>query len=152
MISKRPIRFLIGITENLGFAAGNVALALNKYMPDDDYDIIIYYTSLNQADLLALRKIPKVRLVPFRLPTSFSDLMLERLPRESKFRDLNHLMCFCHFEAFALLSQYRTVVWLDADISIQASLAEIVNFKPFGITSDTPWSVQINFTQPIRFL
>ena len=146
---KRPLAFLLGISANLGFAAGNVALGLQKYMAAEDYDVLIYHSTLDGRDRAALEKIPHVRLVPFSFDTHFSDLMLKRLPSDSRFRDPNRLMCLSHFEAFALLAQYNTVVWLDADLSIQGNLKDIRSFRPFGITSDTPWTIQSNFTRPI---
>jgi len=146
---KRPLAFLLGISENLGFAAGNVALGLQKHLPDEDYDVLIYYSSLNDQDRAALEKITHVRVVPFNFDAHFMDLMLARLPSNSRFRNVNSLMCLSHFEAFALLAQYSSVVWLDADLAIQGNLKDIRSFKPFGITSDSPWTVQNNFTQPI---
>ncbi len=146
---KKRLAFLLGITGNLGFAAGNVALGINKYMRGGDYDIVIYHSGLKSADAAAFERVPNVRLVPFEFRQSFVASMLERLPRQSRFKDAAHLMCFCHFEAFRLLREYENVVWLDADISIQASIDEITDFSPFGITSDEPWTVQNNFTHAI---
>ncbi|HUC16222.1 MAG TPA: glycosyltransferase family 9 protein [Acetobacteraceae bacterium] len=146
---KRPLAFLLGISENLGFAAGNVALGLQKCMPGEDYDVLIYYSTLHDQDRAAFEKIPNVQLVPFEFDTDFSDSMLARIPEGSRFRDMNKLMCLCHFEAFALLSRYKSVVWLDADLGIQGNVKNITSFKPFGITSDSPWTVQENFARPI---
>jgi hypothetical protein len=146
---KRPLAFLLGISANLGFAAGNVALSLNKYMGSEAFDILIYYSSLHEHDRIALGKIPHVHLVPFQLDATFIELMLSRLPPTSRFRNADSLMCFCHFEAFALLDRYKTVVWLDADVAIQGSLSGINEFKPIGITADSPWPVRGNFTEAV---
>lgn len=147
--AKKPLAFLLGITKNLAFAAGNVALSINKYMPNEVYDILVYYTELEESDMNALQRIPNIRLVRFELPEPFVRTMLTRIPAESRFRDVNHLMAFCHFEAFSLLDHYINVAWLDADVAVQANLKDIVDFCPFGMSLDTPWTVQNNFTQPI---
>lgn len=147
---KKPLAFFLAITPNLAFAAGNVALSLNKYMHGEEFEIVIYYSDLYERDLEALEKIPNVKLFPFKLPEDFVTTMLAKIPSDSRFRDVNRLMCFAHFEVFPLLNTYQNVVWLDADIAVQANLKSIVNFAPFGITGDEPWTVQGNFTQPIE--
>jgi len=145
---KKPLAFVLAVTENLGFAAGNVALSLYKYMREESYEVVVYYKSLKKADLGALQKIPNVRLVQFAFPGSFGQTMLTRMP-PSRFKDANHIMSFCRFEMFALLDEYENVAWLDADIAVQANLRDIVAFAPLGITLDTPWPLQHNFTRPI---
>jgi len=146
---KKKLAFLLGITPNLAFAAGNVALSLNHHMSMSEFDIVIYYTDLNDNDKNALSKIPHVRLVPFRLPKVFIQTMLDNMPNKSRFKSENHLMCFSHFEVFPLLDEYENVAWLDVDTSIQRDLSSIVNFKPFGITADDPWTVGNQFSRPI---
>lgn len=146
---KKRLAYFLGITENLAFAAGNVAISLNKYVRDADYDIVIYYTHLLEHDIQALKKIPHVQLYPFKFPEEFIKCMLAQLPSRSRFKSSNALMCFSHFEVFALLDKYRYVVWLDADTSIQRDISSIVEFAPFGITADYPWKVRDQFTQEI---
>ncbi|MBS1084604.1 glycosyltransferase family 9 protein, partial [Gluconobacter kondonii] len=147
---KKPLAFFLAITPNLAFAAGNVALSINKYMHGEEYEIVIYYSDLYDRDLESLKKIPNVTIFPFKLPEDFVTTMLVKIPSNSRFRDVNRLMCFAHFEVFPLLNTYKNVVWLDADVAVQANLKTIVDFAPFGITGDEPWTVQGNFTQPIE--
>ena len=148
-VGKKKLAFLLGITPNLAFAAGNVALSLNRHMSMSDYDIVVYYTELSDKDKEALSKIPHVRLVSFRLPKTFIQTMLANMPNKSRFKSENHLMCFSHFEVFPLLDEYENVAWLDVDTSIQRDLSDIINFKPFGITADEPWTVGNQFSHPI---
>lgn len=148
-MKKKKLAFLLGITPNLSFAAGNVALSLNKHMKMQDYDIVIYYTELPQKDIEVFMYIPHVVLKQFNFPENFVETMLAKIPEKSRFRSLNHLMCFSHFEVFPLLAEYENVVWLDADTSIQRDLSDIVKFAPLGITPDTPWTVGDQFSHPI---
>ena len=148
-MSKKRLAFLLGITPNLSFAAGNVALSINKYMTMQDYDIVIYYTKLEKKDLLAFSKIPHVVLKQFNLPESFIQTMLNKIPEESRFRSRNHLMCFSHFEVFSLLNKYQNVAWIDVDTSIQRDLSSIVKYTPLGISPDTPWTVGNQFSHNI---
>lgn len=148
---KKKLAFLLGITPNLAFAAGNVALGINKYMSDDDYDIVIYYTELAQNDLEVFSKVPHVILRQFNLPEDFINTMMKKLPSQSRFRSKYRLMCFAHFEVFPLLKEYQNVAWLDADTAIQKDLSTIIDYaKPFGITRDTPWMVADQFTRRVE--
>lgn len=148
-MKKKKLAFLLGITPNLSFAAGNVALGINKYMSHDDYDIVVYYTELPAHDIAAFSKIPHVKLRQFNLSDEFVDTMLNKMPDTSRFKSKTHLMCFCHFEVFPLLDEYENVAWIDADTGIQGDLAGICEFAPFGITPDTPWTVGDQFSVPI---
>ena len=148
--AKRPMAFFVAITPNLAFAAGNVALSLNRHMQGETFDIIVYYTKLSDSDRRAFERIANVRLVNFTLSDEFVSSMLARMPMESRFRDANRLMCFAHFEAFELLKQYQCVAWLDVDTSIQRNIMGLKQFRPFGITPDRGWTVQNNFSRPIE--
>jgi lipopolysaccharide biosynthesis glycosyltransferase len=148
-VAKKPLAFVMGISGDLAFAAGNIVLSLDKYMPREVYEIVIYYRDLGENDIAVLMRIPKVRLVEFQFDEKFVKTLLANLPDNSRFRNINQLMTFCHFEVFALLEEYEHAVWLDVDIAVQGNLKEIVQFSPFGITSDAPWTVQVNFIQPI---
>lgn len=146
---KKRLAFLLGITPNLAFAAGNVALGINKYMTDQEYDIVIYYTDLADHDIEAFQKIPHVVLKQFNLPEDFITQMLEKMP-EGRFKSRNHLNCFAHFEVFPLLETYKNVVWIDADTCIQGDLSDITALGPFGVSPDTPWSVGDQFSVPVN--
>ena len=148
-MKKRKVAFILGITPNLAFAAGNVALSLAKHMPDREYEVVVYFSELAPNDLKAFQAIPKCRLVKFSFPDGFVKTMAELSSPSARFKDERQLMTFAHFEAFKLLDEYQNVVWLDADIAIQGDLSAITDYGPFGITSDAPWKVQGNFTDPI---
>lgn len=150
-MKKKKLAFLLGITPDLAFAAGNVALSLRKQMSGADFDIVIYHADeLAANDAAAFRSIKQCRLVRFAFPPGFVETMLAKSPPESRFRLAHQLMTFCHFEAFALLAEYQSVVWLDADIAVQGNVSNITRFGPFGITTDDPWKVQVNFVAPIQ--
>ena len=149
MTNKKKLAFLFGFTPNLSFAAANAAIGINRYMTMHDYDIVMYYTDLPEQDIKAFQKIPHVILKKFNLPKEFVDVMLKNLPNASRFKSVNHLMCFCHFEVFPLLEKYETVVWNDVDIGVQGDLSGILDYGPLGLCPDTPWKVIDQFTQNI---
>jgi hypothetical protein len=149
-LKKKELAFLLGITKELAFAAGNIALSLHRYMAGVDYELVIYYKDLDPADHVVLESLPKTVLRQFWFEQDFVDHILKHVSPHSRVSSINDLMAFCHFEAFDLLDSYRNVAWLDVDISIQANLQDIVNFGPLGITSDDTWTVQKNFLTNIE--
>lgn len=147
---KKNLAFVLGITPNISFAAGNVALGLNRHMKMTDYDIVIFYSgTLPKQDLTAFEKIPHVQLRPFSFPAGFVEHMQKHIPATSRFRSANALMTFSHFEIFSLLKEYRRTVWLDVDTSIQRDLSALADTGSFAITPDTPWTVGNQFAQDI---
>ncbi len=146
---RKHLCFLVAVSGNIAFAAGNIAIALERYM-SIDYDLLIYTHGLDGQDKNTLNGLPHCRVVEFSFEQGFVDYMMNELPENCRFRDVNKLMRFCHFEAFRLLDEYENVVWIDADMSIQADLADILQYAPFGMTLDTPWKTGDQFIEPIE--
>ena len=131
---KKKFVFLVAVTPNIAFAAGNIAIALDKYMHDEEYDIIVYYTELPDRDIKALKNINRCIPIQFRPNAKLVDYLLLNLPDACPYKAVNKLMLLAHYEIFRLLDQYETAVWLDADILVQGNLRELSNYVPFGIS------------------
>ena len=147
---KKKLAFSLGVSSAFSFAGGNVALALRRYMPNTDFDIIISYTHLPKNAIDAFAKIPNCRLNKFSFPDEFKLEWLSKVPQEGRFRSPDDMLTFCRFEAFSFLNEYEHVIALDADLSIQSDVSSITQYGPFGITTDAPWTVQMGFTNPIE--
>ena len=148
--NKKPLAFLLAASGNLAFAAGTTILSLQKQIATaSEYEIILYYRDMSASDLAALGKIPRVTLIEKVFDEPFVRAIIDNAPPESRFRTLNHLMAFCHFDVFSLLDHYRTVVWIDVDTFVQSDISDVTSFGPFGITEDRGWTVQNNFSRPI---
>ena len=145
---KKPLCFLVAASNNIAFAAGNIAIALDRYM-SIGYELLIYSGDMNECDRAVCNSIPNTTVVDFHLDKDFVEYMLRELPQNCRFRDENRLMRFCHYEAFRLLDKYENVVWIDADMSVQGDLSEIIKYVPFGLTADTPWLVKDQFIESI---
>lgn len=145
---KKKLAFLVAVTPNIAFAAGNIAIALDKYMHDEDYEVIVYYSELPDSDIKALQSINKCIPIQFYPSAKLVDYLLENLPDECPYKASNKLMLLAHYEIFNLLNQYENTVWLDADILVQGNLMDILNYFPFGISSDTPWKIRDQFICP----
>ena len=51
--TKKKMAFLLS-SSGQPYAAGNVALGINQYMPaDTEYEIIVYYNTFSEADITA---------------------------------------------------------------------------------------------------
>ena len=150
---KKPLLYLLAATENIIFAAGNVALALNKYMPEKEYEILILHRGLSKNNEEALLKIPKVRLQYYDFPEGFEEHMLSPrtgLPR-GRWNNPNCLVTAAHFEIFGYLDIYKTVIWIDVDMSIQAEINELEKYGPIAQALDLNynqiWTVRDQFTK-----
>jgi lipopolysaccharide biosynthesis glycosyltransferase len=150
--NKKKLAFLI-ISSGQPYAAGNVVLGINKYMPADvEYDILVYYNSFSEADITAFQKIPRVTLNNFYLPDDFVKELTLKLDGKNRFNNLAGLMTFSHFEIFALLEKYQKVIWLDTDMSIQSDLSELVNFSGFTVTDDGDFTVGSQFKSDTKIV
>lgn len=149
---KKKLAYLLVCSPNLGFAAGNVALGINKYSSQKDYDILVYHTGLHLQDKQAFKKIPHVRLVNYQLPEKFIKDVMPRLPK-GRWNNPNSMLSFAHYEVFNLLDKYHKVIWLDVDVSIQGDLSELERFEgiaiPYDAASDGVFNVRHQFNQNI---
>ena len=142
---KKKLCFLVAVSPNLAFAAGNIGIALDKYMHGRDYDLLVYHSGLDGRDLAALERIPRCLPVQFFPDAKLVFFLLENLPLSCPYKSKDSLMLLCHYEIFRLLESYENAVWLDADILVQGDLSKIIDFAPFGITGDTSWLVKDQF-------
>lgn len=142
---KKKLAFLVAVTPNIAFAAGNIAIALDKYMHKREYEIIVYYSELPERDLEALKKINRCVPVQFCPDDRLVDYLMRNLPDACPYKNVNKLMLLAHYEIFNLLDEYENTVWLDADILVQGDLYDLLNYVPFGISQDTPWLVKDQF-------
>lgn len=149
MKNKKNLACLVAVSDNLAFAAGNIAISLNRYMKMD-YDLLVYTSGMGETDKRVLNALPHTKVVEYEFEPDFLNYMMTKLPPNCRFKDERKLMRFCHYEAFKLLDEYRNVVWIDADMSVQADLSGILEYGPFGITLDTPWKVGNQFIAPIE--
>ncbi len=148
---KKNLVYMLAVTQDYIFAAGNIVLSLIKQRPQKDFDIAIFYDEMLDSDKKIFQDTGICHLYQYRCPKKFESIIRRDCP---KFNDENFakhfsFLKFAKFEIFNLLEKYHHAVWLDADIAIQADPSEIVNYEPFAITSDAPWTLQNNFTQPI---
>lgn len=142
--------FMLAVTKDYVFAAGNVVLSLKKYMPENNYDIIIYYDEIDDYDKSILEEYHCI-LKKYEINSAFKKKIVSQ---RSEFLDINKqkhfsFLKFAKFEIFSLLNEYDKVVWLDADIAVQDSLSDIFHYDCFAISQDADYTVQNNFLSAI---
>ena len=145
---KKNLAFIVAVSNNLVYAAGNIAIALNRYMTID-YDLFVYTQNVSESDKKVLNDIPHTQVVEYSFEPGFINFMLNKLPENCRFKDEKKLMRFCHYETFKLLDRYRYAVWIDCDMSIQRDISDIISYGPFAMTKDTPWLVKDQFIKPV---
>lgn len=135
---KKKLAYLLAASKDLVFAAANVAISINRYSTDsDDYEILMYLSDLDDADGVALSKIPNLIVKKLSFPSGFRETMLSRqgLPN-GRWDNPDSLVTFAHYEIFNLLSEYKTVIWMDIDISIQGEISSLKSYGPLGLAKD----------------
>lgn len=148
---KKNLTYMLSVTSDYVFAAGNIVLSLIKQRPQKDFDVTIFYEDMRPEDKKIFENTGICHLIKYECPADFSAIIRRDCP---KFNDENFakhfsFLKFAKFEIFTLLEKYHHAVWLDADIAIQADTMDIINYEPFAITIDRDWTVQNNFTMPI---
>lgn len=137
---KKNKAYILACSNKDVFAAGNVALSLNKYMPNEDFDIIIYFDNLDESNKLVLEKISNVHLKKIEFNKSFIHEVRGRdrflYLRINKCKNLKNPFSIICFEIFNLLNFYRTVIWLDVDVSIQGDISNLDGYGPIGLPKD----------------
>jgi lipopolysaccharide biosynthesis glycosyltransferase len=103
----------MGITPDLAFAAATILLALRRFPPCGEYDVVLHHGGLRSPDLAALSSVQRCHFVPYRCPEDIRTHIPRRTLRA--FSDL----VFAKYECFELLRHYSQVIWLDADLLIK---------------------------------
>ena len=141
---------MLAVTKDYMFAAGNVVLSLKKYMPNKEYDVVIYYDEIDDWDKEILLSYGCI-LKKYTIEDSFKNEIITKRAEFSDVEKSKHFsfLKFAKFEIFNLLETYEKVIWLDADISVQDDIYELFNFNTFAITQDSKYMVQNNFLTAI---
>lgn len=148
---KKNLVYMLAVTQDYVFAAGNIVLSLIKERPQKDFDIAIFYDEMLDSDKKIFVDTGICHLYQYKCPKKFEAIIRRDCPKfnDETFAKHFSFLKFAKFEIFNLLDKYHHAVWLDADISVQFDPSEIVNYEPFAITIDRGWTVQNNFIAPI---
>lgn len=151
-MEKKKCAYILATSQNIVWAAANVALELNRYMPNEEFDILIYHRGLEEKDVKALSKIKNVILKEFITPDGFEETILKNMPK-GRLANKNSLLTFAHYEVFNVLDEYKSAIWLDIDTSIQGDISKLQTYGPIGMPEDKHdtgiFPVQINFVKPV---
>lgn len=148
---KKNLVYMLAVTQDYVFAAGNIVLSLIRERPQKDFDIAIFYDEMPETDKKIFEDTGICRLIQYKCPSEFEKIIRRDCPKfnDEAFAKHFSFLKFAKFEIFNLLQDYHHAVWLDADISIQFDPSDIVNYEPFAITIDRGWTVQNNFIKAI---
>lgn len=119
---KKPLAFLLGATPNIAFAAGALLLGLQRHMRGNEHDVLLIHEGIAGTDAKLLQE-AGARLLPY----APLHLRRELLPAE------HPAFYLFIFEAFRLLEEYRTVIWLDCDMAVQGDLSQLAQYGPLAM-------------------
>ena len=93
---------MLAVTKDYVFAAGNVVLSLKKYMPENNYDIIIFYDEIDDYDKSILEEYHCI-LKKYEINSAFKKKIVSQ---RSEFLDINKqkhfsFLKFAKFEIFS---------------------------------------------------
>lgn len=150
-MKKKKLTYMLAVTSDYVFAAGNIVLSLIKQRPTKDFDVTIFYENISDNDRKILEDTGICNLIKYQLPEGFEEYIRTNCPKFNDAQYAKHFsfLKFAKFEIFTLLDKYENAVWLDADIAVQCDPYEIIEYQPFAITIDRDWTVSNNFTMPI---
>lgn len=126
---------VLGVTGDLGFAAGAVVASFLRHNADFDGDIVVMHDGLPGADVAALGCLaPRLRLVTLDPAAVLGRLVQGGLTDPALLRRLGRwgAMTLAKFEMFDWLDRYETVVWADADLLVQGPVPDLWQAGPLA--------------------
>jgi lipopolysaccharide biosynthesis glycosyltransferase len=149
---KQKLAYMLAVTADYVFCAGNIVLNLIRYRPKKDFRVIIYYEDMTRKEQSIFENTGICDLIKYVPPEGFAEDIISLCPKfkDETFAKHFSFLKFAKFEIFNHLKDFENVVWLDADIAIQDDTFSITEHQPFAISIDDEWTVQNNFTAPIE--
>ena len=116
-----------GITADHAFALAALIASFRRHNPDFAGDFVVFHSGLAEDQKARLQKLwPKIVFHPFG-----RDMLASRFGAETDLTavlDLYSPPIFAKFEMLDLLGTYDQCLWLDVDMLVQDSLADIWRF------------------------
>ncbi|MDP2086579.1 MAG: glycosyltransferase [Gemmobacter sp.] len=126
---------VLGVTGNLDFAAGALIAGFLHHNPEFSGDIVVLHDGLSDAALAALSRLaPRLVPLPYDRATALSRLATAGLPDPAMLDRLGRwgAMTLAKFEMFDWFDRYDAVVWMDADILVQAPVPDLWQAGPLA--------------------
>ncbi len=144
-LMKKECAIVLGITDNYTYAACNVLVGLKQHCRPFWDDVIIYCDQLSDANEKTLQQV--IPCVLHRV----EDYDWVRLAKQNIPENRYSVATMFRYMCFDLLSEYRKVVWLDADILIQNDISGLLDYADktgYAATRSFEFTpVEANFTK-----
>lgn len=127
ILGKKPRCFAVGISSDLLFSAGTLALNLREIGDLENADFIVFTNRISQKDRQVLTE--KLGLEVRIYCSPIPDRELWRMPSIRYFSPL----VLSKFESLALLEEYREVIWMDTDVTVLAPLVDQLTKAKFDL-------------------
>lgn len=119
---------VLGVTGNLGFAAGTAVAAFVHHNPGWQGTVTVLHDGLTSADAAALARLaPRLRLIPFGRDQAVARLAAAGMDPAAGLERLGRwgAMTLAKFEMLDWLDRHDTCLWLDADVLVQGPIGAL---------------------------
>lgn len=119
------------INDSYAFAVANLICCIERYDPDFVNQYVVFYSSLSEQNKAALKELVKhIEFIPYS--EEYFVLKAPNFPLTAPcIKKWTHLQ-MAKFELFELLSRYKKVLYLDADMHILGSIRELFENSPMA--------------------
>ena len=117
---KKNSTVVFGLTADHSFAVACVMMDLKRFSPGLIDEVVIIHDGIRKKDQMILGSILPTRFMLYDFP-----LKSRRVFNAGSVRQFTK-MVFTKFECLRLLDDYKNVMWMDYDIVIQDTLAELL--------------------------
>ncbi|WP_405367048.1 glycosyltransferase [Ruminobacter sp.] len=126
--SKKDKAVVFATNDSYCFALANVIMNIEKHDPNLVDEYVIYTSNVSQDNKDALLKIVNnIVFIEFSEDYFFSRAV--NVPKDAPFIEHWSHLPMAHFEIFDLLDKYKKILYLDADLFINSSIAKLFDSK-----------------------
>lgn len=129
--SKKDKAVVFATNDSYCFALANVIMNIEKHDPNLVDEYVIFTSNVSQDNKDALLKIvSNIVFIDFSEDYFFSRAV--NVPKNAPFIEHWSHLPMAHFEIFDLLDKYKKILYLDADMFINSSIAKLFDSKPLA--------------------
>lgn len=132
---------LFTVSSDLVFAVASLMLDIKRLSPSLADEVVVLHNGISRKDLALLNSILPTRGIFYDIPVN--DLKIFRKETLEYFT----IMAFAKYEALRLLSDYKTVTYIDPDMVIVGDISDLLDYCESGLKmmpSGSKVSVQLH--------
>ncbi len=129
--TKKDKAVVFAISDSYSFAVANMILNIETNDPGLISEYVIFSPDISDVNKNALLKlVPNIVFKDYKENYFFE--RAPKVPRDAPFIVHWSYISMAHFEIFDLLDEYKHILYLDADMFVYKSIANLFNSKPLA--------------------